>query len=87
MMGIRSGFENGLTFEQVKLFADERFDWEQMIEIRLGFENGLTFEQIAVYADKRFHWKKMWAIRGLLEKEPDGKSARLLVAGLNKEIF
>jgi hypothetical protein len=29
----------------------------------------------------------MWAIRGLLEKEPDGKSARLLVAGLNKEIF
>jgi hypothetical protein len=58
-----------------------------MTEIRLGFKNGLTFEQVNVYADKRFHWKKMWAIRKRLQKEPDGKSARLLVAGFNKEIF
>jgi hypothetical protein len=84
---IDQGYQNGLICEQVTVYAYDRFHWEQMLEIRLGFENGLSFEQVKLYTDDRLTWGHMMRIRRLLEKEPDGKSARLLVAGFNKVIF
>ena len=52
---IRKGFENGLTIEQVKVYADPKFDNNQMEEIREGFENGLTADQVKFYADPKFN--------------------------------
>ena len=44
--GIRLGFEHGLTMDQVKIYADPKFDDDQMIRIRKDFEDGLTIEEI-----------------------------------------
>ena len=42
------GFENGLTVEQISVYAGKGFDFKQMCEIRLGFEHGLTINQIKI---------------------------------------
>ena len=34
------GFENGLTLDQVKFYADPKFDYHQMYDIRKGLEKG-----------------------------------------------
>ena len=46
---IIQGFENGLTMEQIKFYADPKFDWKQMREMRKDFENGATIEEIKSY--------------------------------------
>ncbi|RHU80942.1 hypothetical protein DXC24_15860, partial [Clostridium sp. OM08-29] len=48
---------------QVAVYADSKFDSEQMLEIRLGFKNGFTMEQVAVYANSKFDSKQMEQIR------------------------
>ena len=53
--------------EQVKLYADTKFDGDQMYEIREGFENGLTMEQVKFYADPKFDDYQMARIRKGLE--------------------
>ena len=50
---IRTGFENGLTMEQVKLYADPNFNYKQMKEIKEGFLNGLTMDQVKLYANSK----------------------------------
>ena len=60
---IRGGFDDGLTIEQVKLYAKSDFDYEQMFTIRYGFKNGLTIEQIKFYANPEFNSDQMWEIR------------------------
>ncbi len=61
------GFINGLSLEQVKVYANEEFRVTQMGQIRLGLENGLTLEQVKVYADKKFDYLQMNQIRLGLE--------------------
>ena len=63
MEEIRKGFKDGLTMEQVKLYADPKFNYSQMEAIREGFKNGLTMEQVKVYADPKFDWFQMLQIR------------------------
>ena len=66
---IKAGFEDGLTMEQVKLYADTKFDGDQMYEIREGFENGLTMEQVKFYANPNFDEDQMLQIRWGFEDE------------------
>ncbi len=57
------GRENGLTEEQVAVYAKPEFDFYQMAEIRKGYENSLTEEQVAVYAKPIFNSSQMREIR------------------------
>lgn len=70
---IKYGFNNGLTNDQIALYADPKYSWRQMCEIRLGLEHGLTQKQIAVYADPRFNSGQMreihWGLENGLSKE------------------
>ena len=43
---IRAGFTSGLSMEQVQLYSNSKFDYNQMKQIRTGFENGVTVEQM-----------------------------------------
>ena len=51
MEQIRRGIEEGLSKEQIKVYAHSEFTAFQMKEIREGFKNGLTMEQILTYAN------------------------------------
>lgn len=74
MEEIRTGFEHGLTVEQVSVYAkpeltapsynygcDNRNN--QMREIRLGLEHGISVEQAKVYANPEFKWPQMREVR------------------------
>lgn len=60
---IREDFENGLTFEQVKLYAKPEFEYGQIINIRRGLEGGLSKEQVQLYAKPEFEYWQMEEIR------------------------
>lgn len=45
IMQIRWGFKNGLTMEQVKVYADPKFDGDQMFEIRDALKNYFYIKQ------------------------------------------
>lgn len=45
MEQIQLGIKQGLTTEQIKLYANPKLDDYQMLEIRKGLEHGLTIEQ------------------------------------------
>ena len=60
---IREDFENGLTFEQVQLYAKPEFEYGQIINIRRGLENGLSMEQVQLYAKPEFEKWQMAQIR------------------------
>lgn len=60
---VREDFENGLTFEQVKLYAKPEFDCGQIINIRSGLEAGLSKEQVQLYAKPEFGSWQMAQIR------------------------
>ena len=60
---IREDFENGLTFEQVKLYAKPEYEYGQIINIRRGLENGLSMEQVQLYAKPEFEKWQMAQIR------------------------
>lgn len=60
---IREDFENGLTFEQVKLYAKPEYEYGQIINIRRGLENGLSIEQVQLYAKPEFEKWQMAQIR------------------------
>jgi len=60
---IRKGFEDGLTPEQVSIYAKPEFTEGQMGQVRLGLENGLSMEQMSVYVNHEFDWKQMREIR------------------------
>ena len=63
--------ENGLTIEQVAVYTDPKFNYDQMRQIRLGFWTSLTMcltmEQVAIYADPKFDSSQMCEIRMGLE--------------------
>ncbi len=53
----------GLTIDQVKVYADPKFSDKQMYQICTGFEDGLSMKQIKVFARPEFDWKQMEMIR------------------------
>lgn len=65
---IQWGFENGLTPEQVGVYAKSEFTREQMEQIRVGVENRLSMEQVSMYAKPEFTYGQMVAIRLGFEK-------------------
>ncbi len=56
---IHKGFDHGLTAEQISVYANAKYGWEEMQIIRHAFEEGLTMEQIEVFADPNFSYDKM----------------------------
>lgn len=54
MEQLRWGFQNGLTIEQVQLYANPKLKSKQMQEIRFGLKSGLTMEQVQMYAKFEF---------------------------------
>ena len=55
---IRKGFENGLSMEQVQLFADPKFDSRVISSIERCFEAGLSMEQVSFCIDTCSKWEK-----------------------------
>ena len=43
---IKLGFEEGLTMEQAKLYADPKFDDEQMAHIQIDLKKGLSIDEV-----------------------------------------
>lgn len=66
---IQWGFENGLTPEQVGVYAKQEFDWVQMYEICKGFEHSLSMEQVSVYAKPELRSDQMRRIRAGFEHD------------------
>lgn len=56
------GFDNGLTTEQVKKYANLEFSAEQMKWIRLGLEKKFPAERMALYTNPKFDLVQMNAI-------------------------
>lgn len=79
---IREDFENGLTFEQVQLYAKPEFEYGQIINIRRGLENGLSMEQVQLYAKPEFECLQMDRIRRGLE---DGLTFEEVMTKINNE--
>lgn len=60
---IKNGFKNGLSEEQVSVYAKPEFSCVQMNEIESGFINGLSIEQVSVYAKPKLSCDQMSEIR------------------------
>lgn len=67
MNEIKNGFKNGLSEEQVSVYAKPEFNEYQMRGIRRGFNEGLSIEQISVYAKPEFNSNQMEVLKGGLE--------------------
>lgn len=59
MCEIKKGIINGLTKEQVALYADKKFNVNEMRQIRKGLEAGLTEDEIKFFADPRYNDHQM----------------------------
>lgn len=46
---VRLAIQNGLSYEQICVFAKPEFGGKKMAQMRTGFEYGLTAEQVEVY--------------------------------------
>ena len=62
------GYFEGLTTEQVKVYANPKFDPYQMGKIIEGFKSGLTEEQVKCYAKPEFNTLQMDRICSGLEE-------------------
>ena len=82
MSEIRYGFKDGLTMEQAAVYADPKFNSDQMHEIRAGFKDGLNMGQVMTYADPKFNWKQMQQTRlklGELQKTQSAEEKPLSI--------
>lgn len=68
MNEIKNGFKNGLSEEQVSVYAKPEFNEYQMRGIRRGFNEGLSIEQISVYAKPEFSCVQMSEIESGFKK-------------------
>jgi hypothetical protein len=57
------GFKQGLTEDEISVYAKTEFDYTQMHEIRLGFVRKLDVEKIKEYANPEYTRIQMRAIR------------------------
>lgn len=71
LLEIKSGFENNLTIDQIKMYAKTEFDYNQMAQIRIGFEHYLTEKQIRQYADPCLSYTEMSLLRNDIERKRD----------------
>lgn len=96
LVQIKWGLDNGLSDEQVGIYAKQKFNDRQMQEMRLGLEKGSSIEDVQSYAMTKYNDSQMTEIRwGLarLTKEQvevfeNGLSmekAQELVASLHQE--
>ena len=69
MQEVKNGYTNGLTIQQVEMYAWPKFDSMQMREIRLGFEAGLSFEQVQSYAKESISADDMEEIRLKIDED------------------
>lgn len=65
---ITKGAEDGLTQEEIGIYANPKYHWRQMQEIRSGFTDGLSMEQVKTYTNPKYHWKRMQEIRMEIEQ-------------------
>lgn len=80
---ISLGQEKGLDID---LYADPRYEHDQMEQIRMGLEKGVDTSQ---YADRRFSAKQMGVLREALEQGVDVSSVanhKLTVEQMNEKI-
>ena len=63
MQQICWGFQDGLTIEEVEVYANPEFNGDQMETIEWGLVTGLSIEQVKVYAKPEISWRKMEEIR------------------------
>lgn len=56
---IESGIKEGLTFEQISVYAQNGFSAEQMAQIRANYTLNIPMEQVGLYADRRFNPRQM----------------------------
>lgn len=75
---IKNGFKNGLSEEQIDVYAKPEFDKHQMSVIRNGFKNGLSMEQVKAYAKPELSAKRMDIIRRCLESGYSVEQAKVL---------
>lgn len=61
IQGVKSGVD-------VLMYADTKYNWQQMFQIRVGLEYGLN---AAMYADEKYNWEQMQEIRLGLEQGAD----------------
>lgn len=64
---IFEGFAEGLTAEEIALYASPNYSWEQMNEIRKGIMHGLTPGKVGIFAKPEFEWFQMQLLRKGLE--------------------
>lgn len=65
---IKNGLKNGLSMEQISVYAKPEFNEYQMREIRCGFNEGLSIEQVSVYAKPEFTCVQMSEIESGFKK-------------------
>lgn len=51
---IKTGLKNGLTFEQVSVYADPKFDNYQMYVIRKALKDNITEDYIKIFAEPQY---------------------------------
>ena len=61
IQGVKSGVD-------VLMYADTKYNWQQMFQIRVGLEYGLS---ASMYANEKYDWEQMQEIRLGLEQELD----------------
>ena len=77
---ISFGFENGLTPDQIDIYAKPAFAWYKMHEILWGFKDGLTLDQVMTYADPKLNldWGQMCEKRHALSLTKDEQIDKVL---------
>lgn len=58
---IKTGYEKGLTVEQISVYAKPEFDTHQMQQILMAIRNGL-YESVHLFAKPEFDSKQMYQI-------------------------
>jgi hypothetical protein len=77
--------DNGLSVEQVKVFATTKFDNFQMSVIRDGFINGYTMEQVKMYAKPAFDYDQMLYIYSGIRHLGEEKTKLFANPGISAE--
>lgn len=86
MEEIKEGFKNGLTIQQVDLYAKDCFDHLQMREIRIALQDNMDIEKIKIFALPEFNYDAMNHTRVKLMDEQIEKEKEVKVVENKKKI-
>ena len=68
-MAILDGFMDGLSLDQIMLYATPMFGTQQMYQILSGFaQDNFSYDQVKLYANSKYSHYLMRAIRGAMRK-------------------